>query len=41
MYGAAGVGKTTSLATAPGKTLIISMEAGLLSIKDAVQCNRY
>jgi phage nucleotide-binding protein len=36
MYGAAGVGKTTSLATAPGKTLIISMEAGLLSIKDAI-----
>ena len=35
MYGASGVGKTTSLATAPGKTLIISMEAGLLSIKDA------
>lgn len=35
MYGAAGAGKTTSLATSPGKTLIISMEAGLLSIKDA------
>ena len=24
MYGAAGAGKTTSLATSPGKTLIIS-----------------
>ena len=35
MYGASGAGKTTTCATAPGKTLIISMEAGLLSIKDA------
>jgi phage nucleotide-binding protein len=35
IYGASGAGKTTTCATAPGKTLIISMEAGLLSIKDA------
>lgn len=34
IYGASGAGKTTTCATAPGKTLIISMEAGLLSIKD-------
>tara|TARA_B100001287_G_scaffold133501_1_gene112397 strand:+ start:1465 stop:2172 length:708 start_codon:yes stop_codon:yes gene_type:complete len=34
VYGASGAGKTTLCATAPGKTLIISMEAGLLSIKD-------
>ena len=34
MFGASGAGKTTLCATAPGKTLIISMEAGLLSIKD-------
>ena len=33
IYGASGAGKTTACATAPGKTLIISMEAGLLSIK--------
>ena len=35
IYGASGAGKTTACATAPGKTLIISMEAGLLSIKGA------
>jgi phage nucleotide-binding protein len=35
IYGAAGAGKTTACASAPGKTLIISMEAGLLSIKGA------
>ena len=34
VFGASGAGKTTLCATAPGKTLIISMEAGLLSIKD-------
>ena len=35
IYGASGAGKTTSLKTAPGKTLVVSMESGLLSIKDA------
>ena len=35
IYGASGAGKTTACASAPGKTLIISMEAGLLSIKGA------
>ena len=34
VFVASGAGKTTLCATAPGKTLIISMEAGLLSIKD-------
>ena len=34
VFGASGAGKPTLCATAPGKTLIISMEAGLLSIKD-------
>ena len=34
VFGASGAGKTTLCAAAPGKTLIISMEAGLLSIKD-------
>ncbi len=36
VYGAAGSGKTTLCSTGPGKILIISAEAGLLSIKD---CN--
>tara|TARA_R100000544_G_scaffold4435_1_gene1718 strand:+ start:3033 stop:3752 length:720 start_codon:yes stop_codon:yes gene_type:complete len=35
IYGESGAGKTTSLKTAPGKTLVVSMESGLLSIKDA------
>jgi phage nucleotide-binding protein len=34
VYGAAGVGKTTLCATAPGKKLMIDMESGLLSVKD-------
>ncbi len=34
IYGAAGSGKTTACATAPGKVLMISMESGLLSIRD-------
>ena len=34
IYGAAGAGKTTACATAPGKVLMISMESGLLSIRD-------
>ena len=45
VYGAAGSGKTVLCATAAEPTLIISTEAGLLSIKDApkriqiVECN--
>ena len=45
VYGAAGSGKTVLCATANEPTLIISTEAGLLSIKDApkriqiVECN--
>ena len=35
VYGISGGGKTSLCQTAPGKTLVISMEAGLLSIKDA------
>ena len=35
VYGESGVGKTTLCQTAPGKTLVVSMESGLLSIKDA------
>ena len=35
VYGMAGAGKTTLAKTTPGKTLVISAEAGLLSIKDA------
>jgi len=35
VYGMAGAGKTTLDKTAPGKVLVISAEAGLLSIKDA------
>ena len=35
VYGMAGAGKTTLAVTAPGKVLVISAEAGLLSIKDA------
>tara|TARA_R110000824_G_scaffold398085_1_gene601731 strand:+ start:2055 stop:2771 length:717 start_codon:yes stop_codon:yes gene_type:complete len=35
IYGASGAGKTTSLKTAPGKTLVVSMESGLLSIKNS------
>jgi len=35
LYGAAGSGKTVTCATAGESTLIISAEAGLLSIKDA------
>jgi phage nucleotide-binding protein len=35
VYGISGGGKTTLCQTVPGKTLVISMEAGLLSIKDA------
>jgi phage nucleotide-binding protein len=35
VYGESGVGKTTLCKTAPGKTLVVSMESGLLSIKDA------
>jgi len=35
VYGMAGAGKTTLAKTAPGKVLVISAEAGLLSIKDA------
>tara|TARA_R100000544_G_scaffold35234_1_gene22480 strand:+ start:10165 stop:10908 length:744 start_codon:yes stop_codon:yes gene_type:complete len=35
VYGAAGAGKTKLCATAPGKVLVISAEAGLLSIRDA------
>jgi phage nucleotide-binding protein len=34
VYGQAGAGKTTLCSTAPGKVLVISAEAGLLSIKD-------
>ena len=34
-YGMAGAGKTSLAKSAPGKVLIISAEAGLLSIKDA------
>ena len=34
IYGAAGAGKTTLCATAPGKILVIDMESGLLSVKD-------
>ena len=34
VYGAAGSGKTTLCSTGPGKILVISAEAGLLSIKD-------
>ena len=35
VYGMAGEGKTYLSQTAPGKVLVISAEAGLLSIKDA------
>jgi phage nucleotide-binding protein len=35
VYGEAGSGKTTLCSTAPGKILMISAEAGLLSIKDS------
>ena len=35
VYGESGAGKTTLCKTAPGKTLVVSMESGLLSIKDA------
>lgn len=34
VYGAAGVGKTTLIKTCPGKPLILSAEAGLLSLAD-------
>jgi phage nucleotide-binding protein len=34
VYGESGAGKTYTCSTAPGKVLIISMEAGLLSIRD-------
>ena len=34
IYGPSGAGKTVSTTTAPGKALLISAEAGLLSIKD-------
>ena len=34
-YGAAGAGKTKLCASAPGKVLVLSAEAGLLSIRDA------
>lgn len=34
IYGASGTGKTTLLSTLPNKTLIISKESGLLSLKD-------
>ena len=35
VYGMAGAGKTYLARTAPGKVLVISAEAGLLSIRDA------
>ena len=35
VYGEAGSGKTTLCSTAPGKILMISAEAELLSIKDS------
>ena len=35
VYGQAGAGKTFSTQTMPGRVLVISAEAGLLSIKDA------
>ena len=35
VYGESGAGKTTLCKTTPGKTLVVSMESGLLSIKDA------
>ena len=35
VYGQAGAGKTYATQTMPGKVLVISAEAGLLSIKDA------
>lgn len=34
VYGESGAGKTYTCSTAPGKVLVISMEAGLLSIRD-------
>lgn len=34
IYGNAGVGKTTLAGTLPGKSIIISLEAGLLSLRD-------
>jgi phage nucleotide-binding protein len=34
LYGESGAGKTYTCSTAPGKVLVISMEAGLLSIRD-------
>ncbi len=37
IYGAAGSGKTTACATAPGKVLMISMESGLLSSYETVK----
>ena len=46
VYGESGAGKTYTCSTAPGKVLIISMEAGLLSIRDkenvdAIEIKRY
>jgi DNA replication protein DnaC len=35
IYGQAGAGKTFATQSMPGKVLVISAEAGLLSIKDA------
>ena len=35
IYGMSGAGKTYSIKTCPGRVLVISAEAGLLSIKDA------
>ena len=34
VYGQSGVGKTTLIKTLPGKVLILSAEAGLLSLRD-------
>ena len=39
VYGISGAGKTTLCKTVPGKTLVVSMEACLLSIKDAKNVN--
>ena len=33
VYGESGVGKTTLCQTAPGKTLVVSMESGLSLLK--------
>ena len=35
IYGMSGAGKTYSIKTCPGRVLVISAEAGLLSIRDA------